>query len=51
MKMQLEMLFADMAMGGFNTVLHMLAIAKRKANVNFNLEDINKISKRVSHIE
>ena len=40
----------DMAMGGSsNTVLHMLAIAK-EANVNFNLEDINKISKRVSHI-
>ena len=40
----------DMAMGGSsNTVLHMLAIA-REANVDFNLEDINKISKRVSHI-
>jgi dihydroxy-acid dehydratase len=40
----------DMAMGGSsNTVLHMLAIAK-EAGVNFNLEDINKISKRVSHI-
>ena len=40
----------DMAMGGSsNTVLHMLAIA-REAKVNFNLEDINKISKRVSHI-
>ncbi len=40
----------DMAMGGSsNTVLHMLAIAQ-EANVNFNLEDINKISKRVSHI-
>ena len=40
----------DMAMGGSsNTVLHMLAIAK-EANVNFNLEDINSISKRVSHI-
>jgi dihydroxy-acid dehydratase len=40
----------DMAMGGSsNTVLHMLAIAK-EAKVNFNLEDINKISKRVSHI-
>jgi len=40
----------DMAMGGSsNTVLHMLAIAK-EAEVNFNLEDINKISKRVSHI-
>jgi dihydroxy-acid dehydratase len=40
----------DMAMGGSsNTVLHMLAIAK-EAEVDFNLEDINKISKRVSHI-
>lgn len=40
----------DMAMGGSsNTVLHMLAIAK-EAEVNFNLEDINAISKRVSHI-
>ena len=40
----------DMAMGGSsNTVLHMLAIAK-EADVNFNLEDINKISKRISHI-
>jgi dihydroxy-acid dehydratase len=40
----------DMAMGGSsNTVLHMLAIAK-EAGVNFKLEDINKISKRVSHI-
>ncbi len=40
----------DMAMGGSsNTVLHMLAIAK-EADVDFNLEDINAISKRVSHI-
>ncbi len=40
----------DMAMGGSsNTVLHMLAIAK-EAGVNFNLEDINSISKEVSHI-
>ncbi len=40
----------DMAMGGSsNTVLHMLAIAK-EADVAFNLEDINAISKRVSHI-
>ncbi|WP_215222571.1 dihydroxy-acid dehydratase [Echinicola shivajiensis] len=40
----------DMAMGGSsNTVLHMLAIA-REAHVNFNLEDINHISKKVSHI-
>jgi len=40
----------DMAMGGSsNTVLHMLAIA-READVDFNLSDINAISKRVSHI-
>jgi dihydroxy-acid dehydratase len=40
----------DMAMGGSsNTVLHMLAIAK-EANVDFNLQDVNAISKRVSHI-
>ena len=40
----------DMAMGGSsNTVLHMLAIAK-EAGVDFNLADINKISKKVSHI-
>jgi len=40
----------DMAMGGSsNTVLHMLAIA-REAKVDFNLGDINKISKKVSHI-
>jgi len=40
----------DMAMGGSsNTVLHMLAIAK-EADVDFNLADINTISKRVSHI-
>ena len=40
----------DMAMGGSsNTVLHMLAIA-RETGANFNLEDINTISKRVSHI-
>ncbi|HIO95292.1 MAG TPA: dihydroxy-acid dehydratase [Campylobacterales bacterium] len=40
----------DMAMGGSsNTVLHMLAIAI-EAEVDFNLEDINSISKRVSHI-
>ncbi|MEA3554464.1 MAG: dihydroxy-acid dehydratase [Campylobacterota bacterium] len=40
----------DMAMGGSsNTVLHMLAIA-RETKANFNLEDINKISKNVSHI-
>ena len=39
-----------MAMGGSsNTVLHMLAIAK-EAGVNFELKDINAISKRVSHI-
>lgn len=40
----------DMAMGGSsNTVLHMLAIAK-EAGVNFELSDINAISKKVSHI-
>ena len=40
----------DMAMGGSsNTVLHMLAIAK-EANVDFKLENINAISKKVSHI-
>jgi len=40
----------DMAMGGSsNTVLHMLAIAN-EAEVNFELKDINKISKKVSHI-
>jgi len=40
----------DMAMGGSsNTVLHMLAIAN-EAEVEFNLKDINAISKRVSHI-
>jgi len=40
----------DMAMGGSsNTVLHMLAIAK-EAEANFELADINKISKKVSHI-
>ncbi len=40
----------DMAMGGStNTVLHMLAIA-REAGVDFNIADINKISKKVSHI-
>ncbi|WP_343674222.1 dihydroxy-acid dehydratase, partial [Chitinophaga sp.] len=40
----------DMAMGGStNTVLHMLAIAN-EADVNFQLSDINEISKNVSHI-
>ncbi len=40
----------DMAMGGSsNTVLHMLAIAK-EAEANFELADINTISKKVSHI-
>jgi dihydroxy-acid dehydratase len=40
----------DMAMGGSsNTVLHMLAIAK-EAGVDFKLEDINAMSKKVSHI-
>ena len=40
----------DMAMGGSsNTVLHMLAIAN-EAGVDFKLEDINEIGKKVSHI-
>ena len=40
----------DMAMGGStNTILHMLAIAK-EAEVDFNLESINKIAQNVSHI-
>jgi len=40
----------DMAMGGSsNTVLHMLSIAN-EAGVDFKLSDINKISKKVSHI-
>jgi dihydroxy-acid dehydratase len=40
----------DMAMGGSsNTVLHMLAIAI-ETKANFKLEDINKISQKVSHI-
>lgn len=40
----------DMAMGGStNTVLHMLAIAN-EAGVDFQLKDINDISKRVAHI-
>jgi len=32
-----------------NTILHMLAIAN-EAGVDFNIADINSISKRVSHI-
>jgi len=40
----------DMAMGGStNTVLHMLAIAD-EADVDFDIADINRLSKRVSHI-
>lgn len=40
----------DMAMGGStNTVLHMLAIAS-EAQVDFQLKDVNDISKRVAHI-
>jgi len=40
----------DMAMGGSsNTVLHLLAIAK-EAEVEFDITDINKIGKEVSHI-
>ena len=37
----------DMAMGGStNTVLHTLAIAK-EANLNFDLSELNKISKKL----
>jgi len=40
----------DMAMGGSsNTVLHMLAIA-READVEYKIENINKIAKKVAHI-
>jgi len=40
----------DMAMGGSsNTVLHMLAIA-REAGVEYKIENINKIAKKVAHI-
>ncbi|GHS87217.1 dihydroxy-acid dehydratase [Campylobacterota bacterium] len=40
----------DMAMGGSsNTVLHMLAIA-REAGVDFDIAELNKISKNVAHI-
>lgn len=40
----------DMAMGGSsNTVLHMLAIAN-EAGVDFQLKDVNAISRKVSHI-
>jgi len=40
----------DMAMGGStNTVLHMLAIAN-EAGVDFDLKDINEMSKKVSNI-
>ena len=40
----------DMAMGGStNTVLHMMAIAK-EAGVDFDLKEINNISKHVAHI-
>ncbi len=40
----------DMAMGGSsNTVLHMLAIAK-EAGVDFNIANINSISKKIAHI-
>jgi len=40
----------DMAMGGSsNTILHMLAIAN-ETEVDFNIADINEISKNVSHI-
>ena len=40
----------DMAMGGSsNTVLHMLAIA-READVEYKIENINKIAEKVEHI-
>ncbi|MGE5682578.1 MAG: dihydroxy-acid dehydratase [Bacillota bacterium] len=40
----------DMAMGGStNTVLHTLAIAN-EAGIKFNLEELNKLSKRVPYI-
>jgi dihydroxy-acid dehydratase len=40
----------DMAMGGStNTVLHTMAIAK-EAEVDFNLKELNEISKHVAHI-
>jgi len=40
----------DMAMGGSsNTVLHLLAIA-READVNYKIENINKIADKVAHI-
>ena len=40
----------DMAMGGStNTILHMLAITD-EAGVDFDIAELNKISKRVSHI-
>jgi len=40
----------DMAMGGSsNTVLHMLAIAK-ESDVDFQIENINAIAEKVSHI-
>jgi len=40
----------DMAMGGStNTVLHTLAIAK-EANLNFDLSELNKISKKTPYI-
>jgi dihydroxy-acid dehydratase len=40
----------DMAMGGSsNTVLHMLAIA-READVEYKIENINKIAEKVAHI-
>lgn len=40
----------DMAMGGSsNTVLHLLAIS-READVNYKIENINKIADKVAHI-
>ncbi|MDF1874112.1 dihydroxy-acid dehydratase [Sulfurimonas sp. SAG-AH-194-I05] len=40
----------DMAMGGSsNTVLHLLAIA-RESDINYKIENINKIADKVAHI-
>ena len=43
-------LHLDMAMGGStNTVLHTLAIA-HEAEIDYNLEDINKVAERVPYL-
>ncbi|WP_343188212.1 dihydroxy-acid dehydratase [Buchnera aphidicola (Ceratoglyphina bambusae)] len=40
----------DIAMGGStNTILHLLAIAK-EGNINFNISDIDKLSKKIPYI-